>query len=244
MSRWLKALPLALAVATLSLITIGCNTTSQAKIRFIHAIQDANALDIAINGTKEFTSIQFMQLQPPSGYKAVPGGVDTFQGYETGTPTQIFSTSNVKLFAGTNYTVVATGFITNQSSIPIIPATDTNTVPANGIIDFRIINASPSAPSPLDIYIQPAQVQGLTPPATIGALPYLGVSKYIPVPYNTTGSGYTVYVCPAGNPDTVLFRQTIPVGGTSLGSIRTLILTDQQNINQLNPQFMILNDVN
>ena len=42
MPRWLRVLPLALATATLSIITASCNSTSQAEVRFVHAIQDAN----------------------------------------------------------------------------------------------------------------------------------------------------------------------------------------------------------
>ena len=243
MSRWLQTL-LALALAVLSLISVGCNTSGEAQVRFVHAIQDANALDIDVNGTKEFTDIEFTDLQPSSSYKAVPGGIDTIAGFLTGTSTEAFSTSGVKLLSGNAYTVVATGFVAGgTNNVIILNPVDDDTVPANGTINFRIINASPSAPSPLDIYIQQAQVQGLTPPATIAGLAYQQTSKYIPEPYNTNRGGYTVYVCPANSTDPI-FQETFVVGGSNEGSIRTLILTDQANVNQLNPRFIALDDVN
>ncbi len=243
MPRWLKVLPLALATAATSVIMASCNSTSQAQVRFVHAIQDADALDIDFNGTKKFTDIEFTNVQPASGYTVVPNGLVTIEGFLAGTSTEDFSVSNVKLLAGSEYTVVATGFDINTNSVVILSPSDNNTEPANGIINFRIINASPSAPGPLDIYIQQSQVQGLTPPATINSLPYEQTSKYIPEPYNTNGGGYTVYVCTAGS-TTPIFSQNFPVGGSNEGSIRTLILTDQPNVDELNPQFIDLKDLN
>jgi hypothetical protein len=245
MLRLLKAVLLTVGIAALSMITVSCNNSGQAQVRFVHAIEDASALDIEVNGTKDFTKVAFGNLQPLTGYTAVQTGIDTVVGLLTGTSTVAFSTTNVKLVAGTEYTVVATGFDTGfeGSNVVILNPSDDNTEPANGTIKFRVINASPSAPEPLDIYIQPAQVEGLTPPATISGLAYQETSTYVPEAYNTSGAGYTVYVCPAGTTDQ-LFRQTFVVGGPNEGSIRTLILTDQQGVQELNPQFIELDDLN
>ena len=181
-------------------------------------------------------------LQPASGYTVVPNGLVTIEGFLAGTSTEAFSVSNVKLLAGTDYTVVATGFDTNSNGVIILSPADNNTEPPNGIINFRVINASPSSPGPLDIYIQQSQVQGLAPPATISGLPYEQTSKYIPEPYNTNGGGYTVYVY--GREHDPIFSQNFPVGGSNEGSIGILILTDQPNVDELNPQFIDLKDLN
>jgi hypothetical protein len=244
MLRLLKALLLASGIVALSMITVSCNNNGQAEVRFVHAIADASALDIEVNGTKDFTNVAFGNLQPLTGYTAVTSGFDTVEGFLTGSSTEAFSTSGVKLVGGTDYTVVATGFVAGSTNdVIILNPPDDNTEPANGTIKFRVINASPSAPGALDIYIQPAQVEGLTPPATIGGLAYQETSKYVPESYNTSGAGYTVYVCPAGTTDQ-LFKQTFAVGGPNEGSIRTLILTDQKGVEELNPQFIELNDLN
>jgi len=249
MLRLLKAVLLTVGIAALSMITVSCNNSGQAQVRFVHAIEDASALDIEVNGTKDFTKVAFGNLQPLTGYTAVQTGIDTVVGLLTGTSTVAFSTTNVKLVAGTEYTVVATGFDTGfeGSNVVILNPSDDNTEPANGTIKFRVINASPSGSNgsggEVDIYIQPAQVEGLTPPATISGLAYQETSKYVPEAYNTSGAGYTVYVCPAGTTDQ-LFRQTFVVGGPNEGSIRTLILTDQQGVQELNPQFIELDDLN
>lgn len=244
MFRLLKALLVAAGIAALSMITVGCNSGGQTQVRFVQAIPDASALNIEVNGTSYFTNVAFSNLQPLKGYTAVPAGVDTVEGILTSNSTEAFSTSGIKLLGGTDYTVVATGFVAGSTNnVIILNPSDDNREPANGTIKFRVMNASPSAPGALDIYIQPAQVAGLTPPATIGALAYQETSKYVAEPYNTTGGGYTVYVCMAGSTSPI-FQQTFVVGGTNEGSIRTLILTDQQGVAELNPQFIELDDLN
>lgn len=41
MPRWLKALPLSLALEALGIVATSCGSSNQAQIRFVHAIQDA-----------------------------------------------------------------------------------------------------------------------------------------------------------------------------------------------------------
>jgi Domain of unknown function (DUF4397) len=243
MFRLLKARLLASALAALSLLNVGCTTTSLTQVRFVHAIEDADALDIDINGTKEFTDIAFTNVMPASGYKSAASGLVTIEGFLTGTSTEAFSTSNVGLVNGNQYTVVATGFVTNTNDVVIIAPVDHNTPPADGTVNFRVINASPSSPTTVDIYILKAQDQTLSPPATISGLAYQATSNYINVPYNSAGSGYIIYVCQPGT-TTQIFNQSISVGGPNEGSVRTLILTAQPNLDQMNPRFVILDDFN
>jgi Domain of unknown function (DUF4397) len=247
MLRWLKALPLALPL-TLALAALGflvaCGSGNSVQVRFVHAIQDSGQLDIDFNGTKEYTDIAFTAVQPSSGYSAVPAGNDTIQGFATGTTTLAFTNSNVNLNAGTEYTVVATGFITSTSDVVILSPADTNTEPANGTVNFRVIDASPSGPGSLDIYILPNPVVGgIVPPATISGLAYQQTSTYVPLPYNSNGQGYTIYVCTSGSTNPI-FSQPLTVGSSSEGSIRTLILTDQANDDALRDLFTVLNDLN
>ena len=144
MSRWLKTVPLALALAALSLITTNCNSSStQAQVRFVHAIQDANALDIDVNGTQEFNGISFLGVLPNQpGYSSVTSGTNTIQGFLTGSKTsQVFSNS-AGFGSGTQYTVIATGFSqtgVNGSNVLLLSITDNNTAPASGDVSFRVL---------------------------------------------------------------------------------------------------------
>jgi len=177
MSRWMKTVPLTLALAALSILAASCNSSGSAQVRFVNAIQDTAqygaALDFEFNGTKSFSDIAFFGYLPISGYTSVPVGSDSIEGLETGTTTEVFR-ADVALNPGSQsqYTLVATGFATNTSKVAIISAIDNNTVPAPGKVEFRVINASPSGPagdgSAVDIYIVPVGSSGsIAPPATI-----------------------------------------------------------------------------
>jgi hypothetical protein len=251
MLRWLKSLPLALpltlALAGFGFLLSSCTSGNQAQVRFIHAIEDATQLDIDFNGTKQITDIAFFGLQPSTGYMAVPAGSDTIAGYPTGsTSNQVFSVSNVNLNSGSQYTVVATGFAATNNVVIMSPV-DTNTEPSDGTVNFRVINAAPDSPSAVDIYILANPVTcGLGQPgctASIAGLAYQQTSSYAPLPYNSNGAGYTIYVCTA-NATNPIFSQQITVGSVSEGSIRTLILTNAQDNQVMNNQFKVLNDLN
>jgi hypothetical protein len=243
MFRCLKLLLGASCLVAASVFLISCNQSQLAQVRVVNAIEGADALDFWVNGINDFSDVAFGQLAPAKGYKATSSGVVTFKGYLTNTQAPlIFIDSEVKLFGQYQYTVVATGYTTHTDDVVIITAPDNNTAPANGTVSFRVINAAPDAPGNLDIYILDAQNTTITPPATITALDYQVTSNYVNVPYNTTGSGYIVYVCPTGS-TTPLFEQAIKVGGTNEGSIRTLVITDQPNVAALNPQMVVLTDL-
>jgi hypothetical protein len=253
MSRWFKALPVTLALAALSIVTASCGSSSApAQVRFVNAIQDTarygTALDIDVSGTKDFADIPFQGFQPSSGYTKVASSDVALQGLETCTTTGVFI-ADVSLNASTQYTLVATGFATSNKVV-IISATDNNTAPASGKVEFRAINASPSGPNGIpgavDIYIIPVGSNSpITPPATITNLAYRSASSYVTLPYNSNivdGVNYTMSVTATGS-TAPIFSQTLAAGSSSAGAIRTLVLTDEQNIDQLNQRAIVLNDL-
>jgi hypothetical protein len=251
MSRWFKALPLTLALAALIIISASCGSSSTpALVRFVNAIQDTaqygTALDIDVSGTKGFTDIPFQGFQPSSGYTKIASGGVAIQGLRTGTTEGVFI-ADASLNAATQYTLVATGFVISNRVV-IISAVDNNTAPANNKVEFRVINASPSGPSSVDVYIVPVGSSGsITPPATIANLAYRSVSSYVKLPYNPNsvdGANYTMFVTATGTTTPILLTQALSAGTSSEGAIRTLVLTDQQNIDQLNPLAIVLNDLN
>lgn len=247
----LKALPLILPIVALGLFAASCGSSNPTQARFVNAIPDTaqygTGLDIEFNTTKVFTDVAFFSYLPSSGYTNVPSGNDTIEGLETGTTNEIFSV-DVTLNVESQYTLVATGSATNTSKVAIISALDNNRPPATNIVKFRAINASPSGPMGVDIYILPAGSSGsLTPPATIANLAYRSTSTYVNLPYNPTINGapnYTMFVTATGTTTPILFTQSLSAGTSSQGAIRTLVLTDVQNINQLNPLAIVLDDLN
>ena len=251
MSRWFKDLPLPLALAALSILTASCGSSSNpAQVRFVNAIQDTaqygTALDINVAGTKDFTDIPFPGFQPSSGYTKIPSGGVALQGLRTGTTNGVF-VADVSFNASTQYTLVATGFVIGNRVV-IISATDNNVAAPGGDEEFRVINASPSGPTAVDIYIIPiGSGNTLTPPATIPNLAYRSTSSYAKLPYNpnvVNGANYTMFVTATGKTSPILLTQTLSAGSSSAGAIRTLVLTDQENVNQLNQRAIVLNDLN
>ncbi len=253
MSRLLKALPLTLALAALTIFAAGCGSSAPAQVRFVHAIQDANPLDIDVSGTnitstQEFTDLSFLGVQPNQpGYTSIPSGSDTVEGFLTGTTTEVFSDS-VSWGAGAQYTVIATGFSqtgTNGSNVVILSIPENVPAPPAGDVEFRVIHASPSGPGTVDVYIELNPNSGPELPITIQGLAYTQASNYMSFSFNPnndpTPPGDTVYGTASGSAKPIISEGLSP---SSAGAVRTLVLTDVQDGNSMNPSFLELSDVN
>ncbi|MGA2459515.1 MAG: DUF4397 domain-containing protein [Terriglobales bacterium] len=254
MSRWLKALPLALAVAASGIFAISCaSSNNQAQIRFVHAIQDAPAMDInvygpqQVNGMQLFADVPFRGFRPSAGYINVLADTQTIEGFVNPTDaTEAFS-APVNWSGGLQYTVIATGFSatgTNGSNVVLESVLDFNPAPASGYVEFRVINASPHSPSGgVDVYIDPIPVQGMGTPV-ITALAYQQVSKYISLVYypdnnpSDGNNGYQLYVTQSGSTTPIISQYL----GPAENSIHTLVLTDVQAGNTMNPLVLELTD--
>jgi hypothetical protein len=246
----LKVLPLALALAAVSFLFTGCGGNN-VEARFVNAIPDStNPLDIDVGGVKEFSTVQFGTVSPGSNYTGVPSGNVAIEGFQTGTTTQAFPSQTVNLNSGSEYTLVAVGFL-SSGNVDILNPVDNNTEPQDGTVSFRVIEASPSGPGKVDIYFIANPVEcslgatGCGPAIT--ALAYQSTSGYVTLPFNTSsnGSGYQMFVTTSGNL-TPLFSggQTITGGGTSLGSIRTIVLTDESGGVTMSSRALVLDDLN
>ena len=252
MSRWLKALPLALAVAASGIFAISCaSSNNQAQIRFVHAIQDAPAMDInvygpqQVNGMQLFADVPFRGFRPSAGYINVLADTQTIEGFVNPTDTTSVFSAPVNWGAGLQYTVIATGFSATGSNVVLESVLDFNTAPASGYVEFRVINASPHSPSGgVDVYIDPIPVQGMGTPV-ITALAYQQVSPYVSLVYypdnkpSNGNNGYELYVTQSGSTTPIISQYL----GPAENSIHTLVLTDVQAGNTMNPLALELTDL-
>ncbi len=255
MSRLLKALPLTLALAVLSIFTASCGSSSApAQVRFVHAIQDAPALDIDITSpntatTPEFTHVSFLGVQPAQpGYTSVPPGSDTIAAVLTGTATPVFS-QTIGWGAGADYTVVATGFSktgSNGSNVVLLNIPDSIPTPPSGDVEFRVIHASPSGPSSVDVYIELNPNTGPGLPIAIKGLTYKQASPYVTYVFNpnnaTPPPGFKVYVTASGNTTPIYIAEFL--SPSTAGAVRTLVLTDAPTGGAMNSTFLELSDLN
>jgi hypothetical protein len=245
MYRLMKILPLALALATLSIFA-GCGSGNSAHVRMVNAIPDISGsqpLDVYFNGTRYFPSVAFGSVVPggdPATYTSVPSGSDTVQAYVAGsTSSPLFGGTGVSGSFGssTEYTGVLSGFNSNPSFFYL---TDTLTAPVTGNVEFRTIHASSSVQGAVDVYylgLPNMSVLGVTPDVT--GLAYQQATSYVSKTYNSNGF-YMV----------VTFTGTkIPISGFGFtitppnNSIRTTVLKDVSGGGQMSPSPLVLDDL-
>lgn len=239
MSRLLKVLSLTFALATLSLFAISCGSSSS-QLRVVHAIPDAPVgLDVALNGKNIFTNVTFEAIEPTSGYQKVSAGGDTFEAFQTGTTTPVINSTSLNLGGSSQYTVVMTGFYSDTSGVNAPTAvllTDTNTAPTAGNIEFRIVDASPSAPTSVDVYIVPPGTDITTVSPQISGLTFQQASTYV----SLSAAIYAVIVTPSGN-KTPFINQDYTL---TAGQIRSLVLVDVSGGGAISPTPVELSDLN
>jgi hypothetical protein len=246
MLRSSKAVFALVAVASLSLFSLSCNSSNHAEVRFVHALQDAAALNVDINGKPEFDNISFLGVLPKQpGYTSVPSGSDTLEAFNASNNSEAFST-DLTLNGGSEYTLIATGFATgtNGSNVDLLSITDVIPSPPSGDVEFRVIHASPSGPGTVDVYIQlNPSLNGPVQPPTIKGLAYTQASAYYQFSVNPNNEpeipGFTIYVCASGSTTPIITEQVIP---QDTQEARTLVLTDVQNGNAMSSSFLELND--
>lgn len=250
MLRLLKALPAILAVAVSTAFFTSCGS-SNAQVRFVNAIQNTadygnGGLDVDVNGTKYFTDITFPSASA-STYTAVPSGTDTIEGLEYNSTTEVFSqTTPTSLLPGGDYTMVATGFAGGTGgNVVLISPQDNNTAPTEGNVEFRVINASPSGPTAVDVYIEQSPFIGNIVQGTnqVTALSYRSTSAYVTLPWNSSGDGWQIYVCTTGS-TTPIAEFDATFGSQTTESIRTFVLVDNVNGNTMSSAPIVLSDLN
>jgi len=159
MFRLLKALPIMLAIAALSLIATGCGS-NQAHIRVVNAIPSSD-LDVDFNSTKVVSSISFGNVQPttpPAQYLSVASGTVGIQAYVAGSTTSpIFGANPITspLGGSNDYTVVLYGTLSGTNNATAFVVQDNNTTPTTGYVEFRVINASYTTAGSVDVYLIP-----------------------------------------------------------------------------------------
>jgi Domain of unknown function (DUF4397) len=230
-----KTLPFALALAALSMFTAGCGS-SNSKFRLVHAIPDGQAVDVLIDGKTVESAVAFDSVTPSTGYLSVSSGGRKLEVRPNGGTTDFFS-GTPTFNSGTAYTVVATGAVGNNTVVaPVF--TDDNSAPASGNARLRFIHASPSGPTPMDIYViapDTTDISGVAP--SISSLAYTNASAYLSVPAGT----FNILITPAGLKAVDI---TVPSASFTAGQIRTFIAVDVQNGGSMSGTPLELSDLN
>jgi hypothetical protein len=209
-------------IITIGVSAISCGgSSSAARYRVVQAIPDAPTnLDISINGKNAFTNVGFGAVLPQSGYNTVSAGNVAIAVSQTGASTPVIESTPLNLGGKSHSTVLLTG---DFAAPAVTIVGDDVDPPGSGMAELRVIDASPSAPQALDIYIVTPGTDIKQVAPSIPTLSFKQASLYIPL---TTKNGVTdamVVVTPAGDNSQQLISHLYTLGE---GQIHTLVLVD------------------
>jgi hypothetical protein len=241
MFRLWKALCLALALAALGVLAASCGAggTSYRVLDTIanYNYQGTGGFDITLNGSTEFTGVQFTNINPPGkdAYKSVSPGSQTLDVFP-----HAITVGGVPVLEGsfnfnshTRYTVLLMGD-NRTNPFGAQPFTDNDTAPSSGDFEFRVIDASNNMPNPppgqaggIDIYVvgSPNVVTGPNPPAPNANLVFGQASSYVSNPASSGTPWWLVVTNHLGHVPIINPTSYSP----SALQIETIVLVDGPN---------------
>ena len=163
MARLLKALPLTLVVAVLSIVTTTCTSTGKAELRMVNALPAATSpIAVQLNGNIVVSSLAFDVVDPtpatPAAYFEVSSGTFTLELFYAGQTKSnpILNSTTGVLDGDYPYTMLFAG----PADLPALYViSDDNVPPTVNTVKIRVINASQSSseqyPGGFDVYILP-----------------------------------------------------------------------------------------
>jgi len=223
MSRFLRVLSCVATLAVFGVFAASCGSSSRpAQYRVVHAIPGApDNLDISVNGKQVFTNLAFGTIAPSSGYQSVSAGSDPIEAFLTGTSTPVITSTPLNLEGGwSQSTAVLLGAFATPT---VVNFPDNNTAPPANQAEIRIIDASPSAPPSIDIYLVAPGTDISQVDPVISALSFDQASIYINFPVQKTGFAQVMVIVTAFQSKTQLINQTYTLAS---GQVRTLIVVD------------------
>ena len=184
-----------------------------ARVRVVHASPDAPAVDITAGGNALFDGVSYQG----SGYTEVPAGTYTLnvRGDTESNDGDAVASFGVELTGGTVYTVFAAGYLSPDdepagTAFQPIATVDAGTG-GGGIVEdmgdgdmggmdgdvaLRVAHLSPDAPN-VDVLVDGS--------AVLEDVPFGTVSDYL----SLSAGSYPVTIQAAGDPDTVVFDETL-----------------------------------
>ena len=201
-------------LVTLVSFTMGCGSSSNARIRLVNAMPDESGLDLLVDSQSVATGVGYGTA---SGYSSVSSGSRHLQVEPTGTSIPIIDTT-ASATSGSYLTLISLNYSNNISSAVL---TDDNSAPTSGNFKLRIVNASPGMGTQ-DVYVVApgTDITSLSP--TISSLSF-GVASS----YNTLAGGdYEVFFT---NPGQKFINRDSGSLSFSAGQIRTILALNSQS---------------
>lgn len=242
MSRLSRVLLFASALVALCIFAPSCGSSSStAQYRVVQTIPDAPGnFDISIDGKNVFTNVAFGSTEPISGYNSVSAGSDPIEVFQIGITTPVINSTSLNLIVGTQSTVLLTGLYVAPTAVAF---RDDNTAPLSGQAELRMVDASPSAPASLDIYIVAPGIDITQREPTISPLQFAQQSAYQDLTTESSGYAQTMVIVTKSG-DTTKTQLVNQIYTLSEGQIITLVLVDVPGGGALSFSPLELNDLN
>jgi len=212
-------LTLALAIIVITALAQGeaapMAPAQEARVRVVHGIPDAPAVDVYVDGAKVFGGAAFKGITDYNDDPLSPGDylVQVVVSGTTDLSASVFS--QTLTLSDTDYTVIAMGTLTTTDDYDahLHVYEDNNDVPMMGKAHVRFIHVSPDAPA-----VDVAVADG---PTLFSDVAYMGTGGYYPVEADT----YDLEVLVAGT-DTVVLTPTVTVAPNNIYTIFAFGLVD------------------
>ena len=188
-----------------------------AHVRVIHASPDAPAVDVLVDGSKVLTNVPYKTV---SDYLPVAAGMHQIKVTPTGSDNAVID-APVTVAAGTNYTILAIGKVSDSSLKPLV-LTDITPKSVKNKAAVRVVYAIPDGP-PVDLVI----------PGTSGSPVYIakGLVTGTATAYLSAPAGpYSVEVRPAGMGNAVKKIDLAVKGGGAYTIVAFGLVSDAVNI--------------
>lgn len=165
---------LALCLAVL-VLSSGCEQSGHnqntANLRVLHAIVDAESLDVLVDDDVKTAAIAFGTTAP---YAEISSGTRILKARSAVSGATLTEKSH-SFGNGGNYTVVVHG---RRNAVTTLQLTDDTADPSSGRVKVRVAGLSPDA-GVLDLYIVTGDIASV--PATLSAVGYTSVTDYADV---------------------------------------------------------------
>ncbi|WP_433624638.1 DUF4397 domain-containing protein [Halomicrococcus sp. NG-SE-24] len=186
---------LSIALVTLLLVgyagaSVGLSTDhsdsadGDAMVRVAHMSPDAPPVDVLVDGE---TAVENLSFGNVTEYTAVPAGERNVTIQAAGDPSTVVFSGNVTFEADTNYTVAATGEISENATTEFAPVVlEDNFIVPEQNASVRLFHASPDAP-PVDVTVEETNT------TLFDNVSFQNATDYVEVP----AGDYTLEVRPA-----------------------------------------------
>ncbi|WP_458204843.1 DUF4397 domain-containing protein [Haladaptatus sp. NG-SE-30] len=160
-----------------------------AQVRVAHMSPDAPPVDVLIDGETAVSNLSFGNV---TDYATLSAGEHNVTITAAGDPSAVVFSDNISFEADTNFTIAATGEISEDAETTFEPVVfeDNFTRPGEGNASVRLLHVSPDAP-PVDV-----TVEG-TDTTLFDNVSFRNATEYVEVP----AGDYTLEVRPATEDD-------------------------------------------